>query len=131
MNKTAFQAGCVLLACQPYVIRWPGGGGLGGIGLPTTLAIPTPLVIPTLLGIPMCPIRYTYPPREGPGTRDTYPLPQKGPGTIDAYLLHQKGPGTRNTYPSEETWYQRYLPPEQIDKTPVKTLPTRNYCCGR
>ena len=43
----------------------------------------------------------------------------------------QKGPGTRNTHPPERTWDQKYSPLAVDRRTPVKTLPSRNFVGGR
>ena len=60
---------------------------------------------------------------------DTYPSERD---LVPDIPTPQKGPGTRDTYPREGTWYQKYLPHcEQVDRPPVKILPSYNNYCGR
>ena len=92
---------CIPPACQPYLFWWPLGVGTSR-GIGIR-EIPTPLgyLLPT--GIPAFP---GYLPSLITYPWDIKPLP-------------------------EGTWDQRYLPLPVDRHTPVETLPSRNYHCGR
>ena len=70
------------------------------------------------VGMSTHPLGHTHAPPSIPAylPRHTH-LPQKGPGTRDAHQLEKNmGP----EIPHLTDWH-----------TPVKTLPSHNYCCGR
>ena len=127
-------------------------------GYPTP-GIPTPLGIPTYL-LECLPLGYlphwipnlwistpwdTHPQYLSP--MDMYPLPRYLPPGLKKPWIPTPPPIPTpwDSYPLDENWDQRYLrslqkghrtrdthhPPPHCGHTPVKTLPSRNYCCGQ